>query len=77
MRWGRGAFRLWLVATVLWVVLITGIAVWLPAEGAIDWSLGEWYLFCLGLAAIPPVIAFLVGWFLLWALKGFQQDKAS
>jgi hypothetical protein len=68
MDWRRGLFRLWVMASVIWVVAV--IALFLPA--ALGEDLHGWF----GLAAfvvLPPVLLLMLGRTLGWVLSGFRQ----
>lgn len=71
MNVGRGLFRLWLVMAAFWVCLV-----WLFMHDA-KWAFPEaapstfepWML----PAAIPPLVVFVFGAALFWAIGGFRS----
>jgi hypothetical protein len=65
MRWKRGLFRLWLVASFLWVALMA----LRTAHDDVPPSLEDWIL----VLATPPIVVLLIGWSLAWALSGFRN----
>jgi hypothetical protein len=81
MNWRRGLFRLWLLASVLWV----GGCLWLLDYscffGAYPWCnwwvvrplLSSTYAEVLAKTFGPPVILFLIGYALLWIGRGFRS----
>lgn len=76
MNWGRGFFRLWVVAIPVWVVWVTIYADGANARlrvkhpGAVAVSTEE----AIALMIAGPVIA-LVGYFAIrWIIRGFRVD---
>ena len=68
MDWRRGLFRLWVAASVIWVVAVVTLS--LPATLGED--LHDWF----GLGAfvvLPPVLLLMLGRTLSWVLSGFRQ----
>jgi len=61
-----GPFRLWIIFTVLWVAGCTIIFISIPRF--VDVSTFLTRLF------IVPGIIFVVGWLLLWVLRGFKSS---
>jgi hypothetical protein len=79
MNWARGLFRLWLVASVLWI--FAWIVLGWSTLGCFLLHPGPWCDYddsrnLIGLAAIglgTPVFLFFLGWALLWAFRGFHR----
>jgi hypothetical protein len=64
----RGLFRLWIVATVVWVIVVCGVTP-LPDEFRWDWEL---FLKVVAASLGPPILLLPVGAALLWAVRGFR-----
>ncbi len=81
MSWRKGFFRLWLIASSVWVFLVLVPITIMQLIGGMGPPFGAATvgnfvkLYLVGLAAgaaAPPLVFFVLGWLLLWAFKGFQ-----
>jgi len=68
LEWGKGLFRLWLVASLFWI----GFVFILFFEHLED-TIGGVALIVLYAGLIPSVIVLIVGKLILWALQGFKK----
>jgi hypothetical protein len=84
----RGLFRLWLVASVLWVgavgavtlfdlthpTLLTSAEAGFPSEPADDALIRNTHAlqFAAGLGLAPPMLVLIIGSALGWAVRGFR-----
>ena len=69
LNWRKGFFRLWLLASSIWVIV-------LMVAASKNFSKHD-LLFDLGITFLPPVIALVFGIGFMWAFSGFvpKQDK--
>jgi len=75
MSWRRGFFRLWLVLTVLWwVVLGTYFGSIIDDTPPGFEPVGENFGMR-GFAVVAPFVVFALGWVVVWVLRGFQRGK--
>jgi hypothetical protein len=73
MNWRRGFFRLWLVASGLWLVLNATLDLFaIP-----DLLRPENASHLLGLAFGPPAALLVIGAAVGWALQGFRRTRGS
>jgi hypothetical protein len=65
----RGLFRLWLVVSVLYVILMVG-DIWNVSQriGRIEWGHAAAVLL------LPPIVVLAVGAAFVWAFQGFSRD---
>ena len=83
-RWGRGMLRLWVLATVIWIVIASLFLLGgpffdemlhperYPGSDAVEgWSLlaGTWFG--------PPIIILLLGAAIAWVLRGFRSENRT
>jgi len=70
LNWRKGFFRLWLLASSVWVI-VTG-SVWIT-KGCYNLSA------CSEMTFLPPIIALLLGMGFMWAFSGFvpKQNKVD
>jgi hypothetical protein len=90
MNIGRGLFRLWLIASVVWVgacLLRFDFSCFFGSYPWCEWwmlhrvhyyfSSNNEYVETLALTFGVPIVAFIIGAAILWAVKGFQREKPS
>lgn len=63
----NGLFRLWIVASVLWVAL------WIVAIPTSD-NPNKLFAEIHWLIWVPPMLAFIIGSMLAWVAKGFRSQ---
>lgn len=64
----QGFRRLWLIASVLWLLFV-GIAAWRRTAGVIS----EFMPTFLQIGILPVVAIFILGMILVWAIEGFAK----
>jgi len=78
MNWQRGLFRLWLVASVIWVALMSLAAyqkVIIPRlNGASSHPIGTDVAHFFGVALGPVVAVLALGMISGWIISGFRRD---
>ena len=78
--WERGLFRIWVVLSALWLLIIPAIAIWVYQQHGIS---GVWHwlsvetdwLKALLWALLPPIGALLVFESLAWVARGFDKSN--
>jgi hypothetical protein len=88
MNWGRGIFRLWTAAAVLWITVAIAVhwrelaCKWLPAGDGSEWERSTCNPFVtfdaasmdtLGRTIGVPLVALVVGGLIYWIAKGFRR----
>ena len=84
MNWRRGLFRLWLVASVAWLILATAVAGYSgafsiplpPAGSTLDDPFADIRLFPI-FALAPPLIVGVMVLALWWVISGFDTQTRS
>jgi hypothetical protein len=62
---GRGLFRLWMVATILWAVFLLFVSAYDSRPNALEIYFEA--------ALVPPAVILIIGLMLRWAFKGFPR----
>jgi len=69
INWSKGFWRLWLVASIMWIVGVGWIA-W-PWYSWNERAIGWWLTYTF----VPTALTLIVGASLAWALRGFLQKR--
>ena len=73
MNWGRGLFRLWLLAVPFWGLW------WFYYSGALgrkELTTGDWIAFVMVLVSAPGAVLGL-GYGIVWVIEGFDKSKPN
>jgi hypothetical protein len=75
MNWRRGLLRTWIVLTIAWVVLFVGLVIvaYVTVDGDFGIPNRELFLKLASLLLVPPIGLLLVGFLLIWTVKGFRR----
>ena len=70
MNWGRGLFRLWLLAVPFWGL------VWAAHTGALFGGEVNWTAFWIVLVG-AAIAALGLGYAIVWVIEGFSKNKPN